>query len=232
MASLTLPEEVLLLALCDDKGTTHSGVYQGVALGAAVLSELLLQGRVRTVKGPKDSLLVEATDESAAPLSLDVFDEALQLVRNSSKTRAVGHWVSKFSSLKELRHRIALSLVRRGTLRMDEDKVLFLFTRKVYPELDPRPEREILERLGRALHSDSEPVEARTAILLSLSHATGLLKANFDATELKGRKQRLDEILNGNAVGDSARKAVEEAQMAVFVACIMPAVITPVIISH
>ena len=47
MKPLTLPEEVLLLALRDEKGTTHSGVYRGMALGAAVLSELLLQKRIR-----------------------------------------------------------------------------------------------------------------------------------------------------------------------------------------
>ena len=49
-------------------------------------------------------------------------------------------WVSRLTSIKHLKHIVAEELCRQGILRAEQAKVLLLFRRRVYPELDPRPE--------------------------------------------------------------------------------------------
>ena len=46
--SLHLHEEVLLLALRNDKGTVAGGVMYQQAVGGAILAELILEGRLST----------------------------------------------------------------------------------------------------------------------------------------------------------------------------------------
>jgi hypothetical protein len=128
--------------------------------------------------------------------------------------------------MKNLRHRVAMGLVKRGILRADEDTVLLIFKRKVYPELDARPERELVERLRRAIFTAAKDLDPPTAILISLAFNTGLLKVPFSKKKLKARQERIERIIKGELIGDSTKAAMEAAQAAVMVACIMPAVLT------
>jgi len=41
-----------------------------------------------------------------------------------------------FAELKNLKHRIATQLCKRGILQAAEDKVFLFFTRKIYPEIN------------------------------------------------------------------------------------------------
>jgi hypothetical protein len=106
-----------------------------------------------------------------------------------------------------------------------EDKVLLIFTRKIYPEVNPAPEREILERLHKAIFTDANNIDARTIVLLSLAKSADLLRLNFDKKELKTRKDRINRIVNGEITGAATKEAIEALQTAVMVAAIMPAIV-------
>ena len=58
-----------------------------------------------------------------------------------------------------------------------------------------------------------------------------LLKTVFDKKKLKGRKERIEQIINGELTGKAAKDAIVAMQAAVMVACIMPAIITTTV-SH
>jgi hypothetical protein len=108
---------------------------------------------------------------------------------------------------------------------------LLLFTRKIYPEINPEPERKLIERLRQAIFTDSRDIEPRTVVLVSLANSTGLLKIVFDKKKLKGRKARIEEIINGEITGKAAKEAIQAMQAAVMLCCIMPA-FTTAAISH
>jgi hypothetical protein len=110
---------------------------------------------------------------------------------------------------RNLKHRVAEQLCRRGVLRQEEGKVLLVFSRKTYPEADPKPERELIERLRRAIFTDTDDLDPRTVVLVSLANGTGMLKSVFDRKELKGRKARIEQIISGEAAGAAAKAAVE-----------------------
>ena len=160
----------------------------------------------------------------------EILSECLQLVVASKRTRAAADWVSRFGSIKRLRHRIATELCRRGILEDSEDKVLLFFTRAVYPTINPKPEQKLVGRMREAVLRSSE-CEPDMVLLIALAHATGLLRIHFEKSELKARKDRLDSIVSGAAVAQSTADAVSAAQAAVQAAIMTSIIMSTVVTS-
>lgn len=213
---LHLHEQLLLLVLRDRKGTIdyRAGFYN-IAMGGAILAELALAGVIRIEESKK--AFVEATTVPGRPRD-EILAEALERVRNSKRRRRASAWASTFGNLKRLRHRTALGLCRRGILRTKESQVLLVFRRKLYPTIDPGPERKLLERLREAVMGDGE-IEPGLGVVLSLAHATGSLKIHFERKELKARKTRLKAVSAGEpfaaGTGHPALAAHQAAKAAV-----------------
>lgn len=222
MHRLHMHEEILLLALKDEKGTVAAGTSYEYALGGAILAELLLSGRVRTV-AVKKKQLVEVADRQ--PLGDPVLDECLETIATAKRRGSLETWVSRLAGTSGLKKRIAERLCERGVLRAEKDTVLLLFNRTVYPEVDPAPERELIERLRAAIFGDSAEVDPRTVVTVSLASATELLRIPFDRRELKGRKERIEALVNGDATGAAAKAAIEAAQTAALVATMVPVMV-------
>jgi hypothetical protein len=127
---------------------------------------------------------------------------------------------------------VAEQLAKRRILRIDEDKVLWIFTRKIYPEVDPQPERELIERLRQAIFGDGAEIDPRTVVLLSLANSADLLKLAFDKKQLKSRKARIEQVVNGELTGKAANEAIQAMHAAVMVACIMPAIMVSTSATH
>jgi hypothetical protein len=133
-------------------------------------------------------------------------------------------WVTRFANMKNLKHRVAEQLCRRGILRAGEDKVLLIFTRRIYPEMNPAPERQLIQRLRKAIFTGTRDLDPRTVVLVSLANAAGLLRVTFDKRRLKERKDRIERIVNGEITGKAARAAIEAMQAAIMVAVIVPTI--------
>jgi hypothetical protein len=219
---LFLYEELMLLALKDEKGTLEAdGTRFQYTVAASFLAELLLANRIRVVEAKKKLVEFKGADLLGDP----ILDECLEKLKTAKRRASLTTWVSRFAGLKKLKHRVAGQLVHRGILRADQDKVLLVFNRKVYPELDPRPEREVIERLRKAIFGDARDVDPRTTVLVSLADKAGVLKNAFDKRDLKRRKERIKQIGAGNVTAAAAQEVIEAVQAAVLVAVIMPAVI-------
>src|SRR6478672_149078 len=92
--TVNLPESLLLLAIDDETGKISSQM-QAADLGsaAAILLELLIDGRIDTVDGK-----IRVIDDSTTG---DVmFDQALSAIRDSKKPHDVKHWVRNISKTK------------------------------------------------------------------------------------------------------------------------------------
>ncbi len=222
---LPLHEEVLLLALRDDEGTVASGTMYQYAVAGAILSELMLQGRIAVDDSGRKKL---AKVIDPRPTGAPLLDECLDKIA-ATKPKPLDHWVGKFVNIKNLKHRVAVRLCDRGILREEEGKILLVFTRTIYPETDPRPEQEIIERLRRAVFTDTRDLDPRTVVLVSLANSAGILKVVFDKKELKRRKERLEQVINGELMGKAAQEAIQAMEAAVMVAVIIPAVMVTVI---
>jgi hypothetical protein len=216
---LRLHEEITLLALRDEQGTFHIGPAFQFAAGGAILAELLFEERVAVDESGRKPML---TVKRRGATGDDLVDECLERVAQARRRGSVQSWVSRFAHTRRLGPRLAVRLCQRGILKADEGRVLWLFRRRIYPERDPRPERKLIERIRRALASDSREVDARTVAVISLAKCAGLLRLNLDREFLRRRKTRLEKLVRGEVIGDATQQAIQAMQAAVVAATMVP----------
>jgi len=210
---LSLAEELLLLALNDEKGTVLMAGSFGLPYGlaGALLIELVDAGLLR-IEG-KGLIVVPAGTARD-----EVLDEVLGLVRGSAKTRDLKHWVGKIGrSAGKIRRKLADRLVDRRILQKEEHRLLLIFPTKRYPQTDPMPEYGIRERVRQALRGMTPPDE-RTAALISLVHACELTGMLFDKGERREAKRRAKEISASQPVGSAVARVIEASKAAVVAA--------------
>jgi len=159
------------------------------------------------------------------PVGDPLIDECLAKMERAKRRASLGTWVSRLAGTKKLRQKVARQLCNRGILRADEKSILFIFSQKVYPEVDPAPEREIVERLRSAIFGDNDDLDARTVVLVSLATASDLLRSVFGRKELRSRKARIERIVNGEAAGRATREVIAACRTAIIVAATMPAMV-------
>ena len=225
---LLLHEELMLLALHDERGTIIAGNSR-FGIGGAIAAELLLQERIRIDESRRRKLV---DVRNIRRIGDPVVDECLKKIRDAKRRASLQTWITRFSSLSKLQHRVAGRLCERGILKADEKQLLVIFKRRIYPEIDPGPEQEIIERLRVAIFGDEREVEPRTVVLASLAKAVGLLNPIFGRKELRSRKQRLKSLAKGDVAGRATAEAIAATQAAVAAAAAMPAIIAASTASH
>ncbi|MBD3221515.1 hypothetical protein GF314_09755 [bacterium] len=217
---LHLHEEVLLLALDEEKGSIIADSWQ-LAAGGAIVAELLLRERVRLDGDRRPH--VEVVDST--PVGDPILDDALAEMAAREKPRRGVDWVQRLQGRGSLKREIADGLLRKRIVREEEGKVLWIFPTTRYPERDGRAENEVRQRLSRAIFRTGEQVLPRTVVLLALCHAAGMLPQIFDKQRLKNRRDHIEKLVSGEAAGVIARQAAEAAQMALMVAVVVPTIV-------
>ena len=217
---LTISESILLLALNDETGERR-GNFLEYALAGAALTELLLIGRVtESGEPPKRLEIVDGT-----PVGDPYIEACLEALQEKGSGKKAKSYVETLGRKPALLRILLEQLVNRGVLSMREKKVLFFFTRKVYPEANPSAERELKARLEDLMFGAGE-VDVRDSVIIALAHHTDILKHNFDRDKLRQHKARIKEIADGGLLPQSATiEAIKAMQAAVAIAAIMPAVV-------
>ncbi len=217
---LFLYEEIMLLALRDDKGTVSSH-YAEYAIAGAVLAEVLLESRIAIDNSSKK--LIELKDKTR--IGDPIIDEAVALLAKSRKPVPLQTWLDQIANIKELRHKVAKQLCERGILSAEESKVLLLFTRRVYPEINPEPEKKILQRLRNAIFGSSDEIDPRTMVLISLAHSARLLEENFGHAEIKLQRERIKRIVDGEIAGNATKEVITACETVLIVTTIIPTIL-------
>lgn len=191
------------------------GQMQHVGLAGAVFAELLLEGRLAIVDEPRrrtTKQFVEVVDGTR--FGEGVMDAALAKLSQAKRRASPKDTVGRLARLKGLNHDVARELAGKGVVRATEDQVLLFFRRRVYPTLDPGPERALVARIREALEGDGAP-DDRTILLVALAHATSTLRALYGRRELKALKPRVDELSEQAGAGAAAAgEAIRAAQAA------------------
>ncbi len=186
-----------------------------LGLAGAVLAELFLERRLALVdEGTRRTRgLVGVVDE--ARFGDPVLDAALTRLARARRRGNARRVVGSIGRIPKLRHLVATQLCRRGILRGTEEQVVFFFHRRVYPTVDPAPERALVARVRSALDDASAVVDDRTAILIGLAEATGALRAIYDRKQVRALKPRLEVLRTTEADNPAAREGVEAARAAI-----------------
>lgn len=214
---LCLHHELALLVLDDSKGTFSGSMYP-YGLAGAMLSELLLQGFL-VVRDDSEKLVSIASEK---PVGDPILEEVMTQIKKATKPRSLQSWVTEVAGFRDLAHRIAEQLSELGILAKEEGRYLWIFTRKIWPEVDGSYEDAIRRRMADAMFFPEQKLDNRTAVLIALAKSVGSLEANFAAVELRQHESRINEIAAGKLLAAGATQeaiaAVEAAMTAVMIA--------------
>lgn len=217
--NLKLYEAIMLLALSEEEGTM-SGMYVEYATAGALAAELLMLSRITVDEDNKSKVVV--LDNSKIGNAL--LDEALAIIATAKRQQNLKTWVLKLASIKDLKHKVAQALAASGIVSAEKEKVLWLFERRVYPEINPVPEQQLRQTMRDVIFSDNNDIEPRIAITIALANSAKLLPQVFSKQELKERQQRIKQLESGELVSKAAKEAIQAIEAAVMVAVIMPAI--------
>jgi hypothetical protein len=218
---LHLYEKIFLLALKDKEGTVFATVNYRHALAGAMLAELLLKQFVSVEMVRKRKYLKLEKSKSTGDVLLDA---CLKKIAGAKRRAQLQTWVQRFSAIGSLKQRTAKQLCRKGILKEREEKVLFFFKYRVYPEVNPKPEKAIIDNIEKIIFGTTTAPDPETVILISICQAAHLLPKLFDRKRLKEKKQRIKQLTEGELMGKATQEAIQAMQAAVMVATIMPAI--------
>lgn len=208
----TLAEDLLLLALDDDRGTVswQRSTELSYGLGGALLTDLALQERI-------DSVDKKIVISDPSPTGDRLLDAALATTRAPKKPRDAKHWVEKLGGRNGLKEQLARRPVARGILREQEHTFLWVFHDPRFPTSDPGPETSIRDQIRDVAVAGAEP-DTRTLLLFSLVSTCNLTDGLFTREERKQAKLRIKDLVEGEQFGKAVSGAVAEATAAAAVA--------------
>jgi hypothetical protein len=212
MADLTLAEELLLVALDDEKGADTANWGSGVEAGlaGALLLELATAGCVVHERG-------KLVPSDCAPPADPLAAETLAALRDD-KPRDAKAWIGRIpKALKPLRARVAERLVERGILEEQRRRRLGLFESVRYPERDPEPERRLRAAVVDVLVVGREPTQ-HEAMLIALLNAYDLVKRVVPRDDRRAAGKRAKQIADGDVIGDAVARTLRDVQAATMAA--------------
>jgi len=210
--TVTIAEELLLLAYSEDEGKQLIGAIQlDPALGGAILAELAVEGRIELAAD-------RVTLKDPAPLGDEELDATLARIDEDGKARKPAWWVGRLQSGK-LRRRLLTRLAESGVLAEERGKVLGVFPTTRWPEADPRVEADVRERVSAVL-AGAEP-DMRTAVLIAIAHAAKLDRKVFPTAD----KERVKEIAEGQWAGEAVAKTIASINAALVTSVTTAAVV-------
>jgi Golgi phosphoprotein 3 len=203
---LELCEELFLLYLHEDKCTLLSAASGslGYSLAAGVLTQLALLGRVKTEERHR----LEVVD--AASTGNPILDEALGAIQASERSRKIVYWISSLGDKpKRLREPLIERLVAAGVVTQEDQRLSWVIPSPLNPEVKAPEKYLVLTRL-RAGVLAGEETSLQDLALLSLVSASDLLELMFLKDERKIARQRIYEMLVGEALKDPVAQVIEE----------------------
>ena len=204
---LTFAEELLLLALDDEKGVLIQMPIMSFEYGlvGAILMELALMNKIDT--DLKNLILVDESETGD-----EIFDKVIRIIKEYPKSKDAKYWVNVICSrIENLKDLLLARLIEKGILKEVEKKILWVFSKRRYPGVDNKEEKEVKTRIRDTILSDEIP-DPRDIVLISLVRTCGLMDEIFSPEEIETANSRIDQIAKMDLIGQAVSKVVNEIQ--------------------
>ncbi|HOW97187.1 MAG TPA: GPP34 family phosphoprotein [Kiritimatiellia bacterium] len=207
---LTFAEEIVLLALDEKEGVITELPHQALhaAMSGAVLMELCLLNRVDV--DAKQMKVVDTT-----PTGEPILDAVLKDLQGSHPEHTLAYWLNRMAGhhAHEILRLSFTGLVRKGVLREEKHRFLWVFPDRRYPRLNDREFIEVRARLRQALLGTDIP-EVRDIVLVSLLNACRLIPRILADDELPRAHARIAQLSRLDLIGQALAQSIREIEFA------------------
>jgi hypothetical protein len=185
---ITLPEELLLLAVEDDGRIAYTAGLPGFGLAiiGACLAEMSVGGRL-------DADLSGVRVVSTTPTGIAAQDLVLEALAKGPG-RSISDWILELQPRgPELVAATLGILTQRGILAQQDQRFLWVLKARRYPMKDGREQREAKLRIMELLLSEELPSTADT-VLLGFAAAAQLLQGFLSSAEIARLEHRIQQV--------------------------------------
>ena len=202
--TLNLIDELLLLALDDEKGTFISDSFSfAYGISGAIMLELILENRIE-VRNQKVSVKDKNTTGEK------ILDEYLALIIQSKKERAVKEWVQLFGEKADRVIKETIEkLIEKGILTKKKEKFLWVFSINNYPAQNSELENILRDRLHDIIMNDKKP-KLKEIMLLSLIDSCDLSREVFGKEKSVAYKGKIKAITEDIELTKSVNETIKE----------------------
>jgi golgi phosphoprotein 3 len=180
--ALRAHEQLLLLALHDEKGTLQSAPI-GFGLAGGLVAELMAEGRIAAVADDAEPFVVL----DGSPLGDALLDRTLERIATARTRQAPAQTVALLAANPQLVEATASRLCTFGILRREHGRFLLVVPRTLYPTADAGPEQRLLADIMAALEGRVE-AEPRLAAVIAIAHVAHILEGAVGrSAEWRGR---------------------------------------------
>jgi Golgi phosphoprotein 3 len=209
MQTLTLADEIVVLMLDDPTGEVRLDcrAVADIAIAGGLLMELALRGRIDT--DLQSLFLVDA-----APVGDELLDLVLREVAAAPVPKPSTWWIEQLGSRQGgWLDQILARLVGAGVLREEDRTFLWVFSKRAYPPVSGREEREAKGRLLSVLFSDDIP-DPRDTLLLGLADACGVLSLILTEAEVAKAARRIAQVVSLEEIGRAVAAVTTDIRVA------------------
>lgn len=212
---LSFAEELVLLALDDERGVIIDKTSVEYGLVGAILMDLSLMDKIEV--DLENLLLVDSS-----PTGDPILDNILKRIAQSSATRTVAYWIITLTQeSRDIQKQVLDRLIQKSILRKEEQKILWVFARRRYPKQNDREEKEVKTRIRAVVLSDEIP-DARDVVLISLIKACYLTNEIFSKAEMPVVQERIAQIARMDLIGQTVSRIIESVIRAIAMASLHP----------
>ncbi|HRY83938.1 MAG TPA: GPP34 family phosphoprotein [Candidatus Cloacimonadota bacterium] len=205
---LNTAEDLILLALNDSTGAFYrmTEINFNLALVGALFMDLAALKRIDI---SQDTLLLLSKESTGD----EFLDQCLSLIAEASPEKGCSELIRVvYSGFPQLKERLLNSLVQRKILRLQEDKILWVFHARRYPIVDDREEQEVLTRIRSVIIEAQEP-QARDTVLIALLCVCDLIDKVFSKEELNAHCKRIELVRNMDLISPAVYQIIAEIQV-------------------
>jgi len=208
---LNIPEEIYLLSI-DENGNQHQNLKSetfDLVISASILMDLALLHRI-------DSDQTFIFTDKTEPIGDILLDGVLDEIKEYNDNRRIENWISYLSIHGQyFRDEIITSLVRKSVLRIENEKVLWFFSKRKYPRVDDTELEEVQSRIRHLIEGDSLPDE-RDIVIVSVLYNSGILGAIFTKEEIEKYSKRIEQIAKMDFIGQAIGDVLKEYNLSIF----------------
>lgn len=198
---LPISEELLILAIDDDKGIVGARLKTVLRYGlaGAFLAELV---QARKIHLEEDRLTISSSKPSGDAL----LDDIMAMITAENKPRKLNRWILAIGNKLTIKQ-VALRLVERKVLVIEKKQYSWVIPYPPFPQVEASAKYLVKQHL-RGIVMAGEPANPADIILLSLLKGCRLLRLVFTRDERKYADQKVDTLVQGEVFGEALAKVL------------------------
>jgi Golgi phosphoprotein 3 len=210
---LTLTEELLLLAIHDDKGTIifASSANIPYGLGATIILDLVEKNQIILENNKVIFQNSNKTDIDFLDFSLNIL-KSIKTDPNKNELTLKQAILSLSHKYLEIQNLILDNLVITGILKRELSKFMFMIKFSKYPTLDPAEELKTRDQIYKAVLLGIEP-NNRLRTLISLIYICHLIDEVFPKRHRETARKNILEIMESDSISKVVSEIISEVSI-------------------